>query len=144
MDSFYLIVIVVATLALILLLTYVGLLMTYYKDKDTTYPPVAASCPDKWEVSKTKENVCVVPSAPTRGKERDTTHPNIGNIYSWRNNYITLNSRNTKGFSTLDGKAVIDFSHPSWGRVGNTVCAKQAWAKSRGLIWDGITNYNSC
>lgn len=140
MESFYLIVIAVATLALILLLTYVGLLMTYYKDKDTAYPPVAASCPDIWEVSNIDKTKCVIPPSMKNNKR----HPNIGNIYNNRWGGLALNTSNTKGLSTLNGSRVIDFSHPDWGKGGNTVCAKQTWANSRGLIWDGITNYNSC
>jgi hypothetical protein len=137
MESFYLIVIAVATLALILLLTYVGLLMTYYKDKDTTYPPVAASCPDLWKVSENNNNKCVIPPYGIRDGGKRKKHPNVGNIY-----YMPgLTPSNTKGVSR-DG--TIDFSHPGGGKSGNTVCAKQVWANSRGIVWDGITNYNAC
>lgn len=131
MDRFYLIVILIALLALIGILTYVGVLMTYYRNKDTTYPPVAASCPDFWEVDENKN--CRIPA------ENDSA-VNLGEIYI--TNELQLKPDNTFGLDL--NKKTINFEHADWGMAGTTTCKKQAWANQYGLVWDGITNYNSC
>jgi hypothetical protein len=131
MDRFYLIVILIALLALIGILTYVGVLMTYYRDKDTTYPPVAASCPDFWEVDENKN--CRIPAG-------NDSAVNTGEIYI--HTELQLKPDNTFGLD-LNNKT-INFEHADWGMGGTSTCNKQAWANQYGLVWDGITNYNSC
>lgn len=140
MDRFYLIVILIALLALIGILTYVGVLMTYYRDKDTTYPPVAASCPDFWEVDEKKN--CRIPAG-------NDSAVNLGGVYIKNDQDpadvtydLQLNRANTFGLD-LNTKT-INFEDANWGMAGTTTCKKQAWANQYGLVWDGITNYNSC
>lgn len=140
MDRFYLIVILIALLALIGILTYVGVLMTYYRDKDTTYPPVAASCPDFWEVDENKN--CRIPA-------RNDSAVNMGDVYIKNEQDLAnvtydlqLNKANTFGLDLNNN--TINFEHVGWGRSGETTCKKQAWANQYGLVWDGITNYNGC
>ena len=94
MESFYLIVISIALLALIGILTYVGILMTYYRDKDTTYPPVAATCPDFWMVSDENPTHCKLPTVPT---DNSIGIKNVGSIYS--GNTLELSASNTPGLS---------------------------------------------
>ena len=137
MESFYLIVISIALLALIGILTYVGILMTYYRDKDTTYPPVAATCPDFWMVSDENPTNCKIPTVPT---DNTTGIKNVGSIYS--GNALELNTSNTPGLNNQT--KIIDFADANWGMGGASVCKKQAWANQYGLVWDGVTNYNSC
>lgn len=42
----------------------------------------------------------------------------------------------------------VNFDDPNW-RDNNYVglsetCARKKWADTKGIIWDGISNYNSC
>ena len=137
MESFYLIVISIALLALIGILTYVGILMTYYRDKDTTYPPVAGTCPDFWIVSDEHPTHCKLPTVPT---DNSIGIKNVGSIYS--GSALELNASNTPGLNQQT--KAIDFADAKWGMAGSAVCKKQAWANQYGLVWDGVTNYNSC
>ena len=34
----------------------------------------------------------------------------------------------------------IDFSDPKW----KGICDKKKWANENGIVWDGVSNYNSC
>ena len=138
MDSFYWIVLVIAIVALIGSLTYVGILMTYYTTKSTTYPPVAASCPDFWSMSPTNE--CIIPSW-NEGNGR-----NIGSLYtvtaSGATNTAAVTTTDTPGLS--DDKTSINVADSVWGVNAAGTCAKQQWAKTYGIVWDGVSNYNSC
>jgi len=143
MESFYWTVLVIAIIALIGALTYVGILMTYYTNQDTTYPPVASSCPDFWSVSPTNANECVIPPGDAEGIK------NVGTIYnetedatSGDTTYnLQLTTDNTPGLNASSG---IDFSHAGWGVGSGAICKKRTWANQYGLTWDGISNYNSC
>ena len=134
MESFYRIVITVALIALIGSLTYVGMLMKYHKNKNTTYPPVASSCPDFWTVSSTDQTKCDIPKPDASGIQ------NVGSIYS--GTALQLNSTNTPGLDTQANN--IKFSDATWGVGSAATCKKQKWANQYGLVWDGISNYNSC
>lgn len=152
MESFYWIVLVVAIIALIGALTYVGILMTYYTKKDVTYPPTASSCPDFWKVNASNPAKCNIPSG--RGVAGIN---NTGSIYartlgsdgkpiidSYGNPTIALQltSANTHGLDATNN--TIDFSDVKWGVGSGAICAKHAWANQNGLVWDGVSNYNSC
>ena len=60
METFYIIALSITTIALIFLLSYVGMQMSYYRNDDATYPPVAASCPDFWKSND--DGKCEVPN----------------------------------------------------------------------------------
>lgn len=142
MERFYLIVILIALLALIGILTYIGVLMTYYKDKDTTYPPVAASCPDFWMVSNEDPNKCRIPTYSPTARNVGTTSLPPAPTSTSNEATLQLNAENTFGLDLNNN--TINFTHPNWGMGGASTCKKQAWANQYGLVWDGITNYNSC
>ena len=142
MESFYWIVLVVAIIALIGALTYVGVLMTYYTKKDATYPPVASSCPDFWTVSDSNPAKCNIPAGDAAGIK------NTGSIYDTTGSGSTLaytlklTSANTPGLDTASNS--IDFSAADWGAGSGAICKKNSWANQNGLVWDGVSNYNSC
>ena len=143
MESFYLIVLAVAIIALIGTLTYVGVLMTYYTNKNTAYPPVASSCPDFWTVSASNIAKCNIPAGDAAGIK------NIGSMYETTTNSdgkpvytLKLSSANTPGLDATN--KMIDFSAAEWGAGSGAVCKQQSWANQNGLIWDGVSNYNSC
>jgi hypothetical protein len=146
MESFYWTVLVIAVLALIAALSYVGILMAYYTGSSTTYPPAASSCPDLWRLSDANTKACVIPPTPSSS--------NVGTIYTRENSVVRLNlnapgtgetvvdSDKTPGLDS--SKTLIDFTDARWGSSSNATCAKKRWADQYGLFWDGVTNFNGC
>ena len=128
MDNFYMKVLIVAVIALILVLTYVGVIMTY-GEGTTVYPPQSTTCPDYWEVDADKK--CKIP------KDGDK---NMGSLYE--GGLLSDSVKTTIGFE--EGQNVIDFSHDGWKASGQEICAKQTWSKEHGVVWDGVSNYNDC
>jgi hypothetical protein len=122
MDNFYTIVLVVAILILIIVLTYVGILMSYGEGTQS-YPGTSTTCPDYWKISE--DGTCMIP--------KDNTERNTGVIY--KDGLLELDSTNTQGLDS--DKKTIDFS-------GQSVCNKQDWANQNSIIWDGVSNYNDC
>jgi hypothetical protein len=76
-------------------------------------------------------NLCKIPVAS--GK-------NAGSLYN--NGVLSLPSA-TYGKTT--GENMIDFTNSGWDNTGvNSICAKKKWSNKVGVVWDGITNTNSC
>jgi hypothetical protein len=130
MNSFYMIVLSIATVVLILLLLVVGLLLNRGITKKA-FPPVANQCPDNWTIDVSGN--CVVPT---------TTTGNVGvnsfNVSSTKAPYLFLSSvdNTTKAF---------DPTNTLWSSSGvSSICAKKTWANSNNIAWDGVDNYNSC
>ena len=125
MEAFHKIVLGIATVLLIFILISVGILLS--KDKENKiYPPAALQCPDYWVEDNSG---CIVGDL------------NKGMRYS-------------EGYDELvpfeTGRA-FDFStnHSSWFNVDSyaklsDICAKKQWAIDNKVMWDGISNYNSC
>ena len=114
MEMFYKIVIMVATVLLILILAYMGIMMA---DKSisggnmVSFPPAKNSCHDNWVARIKKrdngeENVyCEIPH---------DTMKNVGVLMNQSNEQIDLtNSQATIGYneSIFSKRAVIDFNH---------------------------------
>jgi hypothetical protein len=146
MDSFYLTVLSIALVFLILILTFIGILMT--RKNTIAFPPVANTCPDGWKLSKTDPSSCVIPMEPSG--------VNIGNDTIYINK--TSNafqptfqlSKVTPGLKQgLNGApSSINFADQGWSGGNytglNLVCAQKKWASQFGVNWDGVSNYNSC
>ena len=133
MDSFYLIVLSIATVILILILAYIGMKL---RNKSVTqaFPPQANSCPDYWGFDG---SYCYIPK--NGGK-------NTGSIYS-ADGKVTLNVSNTPGYNSdsATDRQYIYFGNTGWTVAGKTSdCQKRQWASQTGLMWDGITNFNGC
>jgi len=129
---FYVIVLAIAIILLILVLTYVGILMSYNKTtKPPPFPPSSATCPDYWELSNTDASLCVIPPMGTK---------NTGDIWGPGGTF-TLRTADTFG---LTGRNV-NFMVPAWETTGITsLCAKKKWAKIHNVMWDGVSNTNTC
>jgi hypothetical protein len=129
MEWFYFIVIAIAIILLIIMLTYVGMRMVGANksgNSDTVFPPTTNSCPDRWT---TIGDVCTIPE--TNGNNRGIMDT------------VGLTAINTPGYTSTS--KTIDFSDVGWDALGTTSrCAKQKWVNSRGIIWDGVSNYNQC
>jgi hypothetical protein len=136
MEAFYIIVLSIAIILLILVLTYVGIQMTSANSatKKSTFPPQASSCPDYWQSVTTDTSSCLIPTKNSQ---------NVGKIYDASNGSLLLNSSTTYGLNTMSNS--INFANSRWATGGvNTICAQKSWANQYGLMWDGVSNYNSC
>jgi hypothetical protein len=123
MESFYIIVIIIASIFLVLLLGYIGVSLAKPGTSITTYPPINNTCPDLWVVDKNQN--CVI---PTNGNNLGTFSASVAS------------SLNTPG---LVG-TTINPNDPAWSTGSSAVCSKKLWANTYNIQWDGITNYNSC
>jgi hypothetical protein len=133
MDSFQLIVLAIATVILILILAVLGMMLSNYRNKEA-YPPVANTCPDYWNVTS-DGTACSIPS-------NNSTSLNKGSVYNSRGT-IAITRANTPGYNSREN--TINFTDAGWNATGKTaVCAQKDWAATNGIIWDGISNYNSC
>jgi hypothetical protein len=157
MEDFYFYTCVVALIILLLMLTMVGITISY-GNKIKIFPPTQSSCPDYWAAGKeddisgnmiktgtTAENYCKVPKS---------IETNSGNSEFLTNNVPTDWDAIKTGIggntaSTSNGYFYIQLnnSDASWNAVypGMTVrCAKRKWALDNGITWDGVSNYNGC
>jgi len=126
------IVLAIATVVLIIILTMIGIALNNLKKK-TTYPPIANGCPDYWDASGV--GICRIPLS---------TGKNIGTIYGAGTTVVSdFNSPPTYGY-TPGSTATINFNDQGWLSNRSATCNKQIWAKKYGIVWDGISNYNSC
>lgn len=135
--DFYGIVIAVAIVMFILLLTLMGVLISR-STSTRVFPPTMGSCPDYWSVDSSGN--CHFPSTPNAVNRGLYANKNI-NGSTDKN---VLNSapypNTTKGLSwTFDPK------DSRWASASKTaVCAQRDWAIKHNIVWDGISNYNSC
>jgi len=124
----------VATVALILILIFVGVLLSK-GDTNAAFPPSYGMCPDYWEIDASS-NKCLIPNIKT-------TKLNIGNMYDEveiLKDAITYTPGYGYDISNNVITQYIDFSDPKW----KGQCDKKKWANENGIVWDGISNYNSC
>jgi hypothetical protein len=130
MDNFYTIVLIVAVVSLILILTYIGIILKY-GESSVVYPPHGTTCPDYWELSS--EGHCMIPLASEK---------NVGSLLEGGGILTAAVTGNTPGLNT--SSRMINFNHNDWKARGTEICTKREWALKHGVVWDGISNYNSC
>lgn len=147
MEPFYLIVLAIATIVLILLLTFVGLMMKK-QNKSDVFPPVANTCPDGW-IHDVSNNACLFNKDnfgyDSAGKAYVST--NAFNVFNnLRDNSANIIYRvdatngGIKGFKLdpVNGASI-------WNTGGLTsLCSQKSWANKSQILWDGVSNYNSC
>ena len=143
MEAFYKITILITIVFLILALTVIGILMGK-KANVLSYPPVMNECPDYWTFDG---SYCIVPN--TKCKDQQNPDKQIEcnqnqNLLNGITSIDSLNEQNTPGFKkdTKDNMTTfkIDFNDKNW----KTTCEKTKWAKTYNIVWDGVSNYNSC
>lgn len=136
MDYFYIIVSTIAVVILIILLTYIGIVMSKSGFNMPTFPPNYNTCPDFWEEMDGK---CIIPAS--------ASNKNAGTIYNTDGSF-KLNSSNTPGFiprtSETGSKNMVDFTNSTWGTGSTARCKIQKWANNYGLLFDGVTNFSDC
>ena len=137
-TSFYSIVILIATILLIVILTYLAIEISK-EQEEAEFPPDTSVCPDFWQQSGL--NKCLIPL--------ESRHPNNAGIFD-DSGAIKFDSQNTPGYDTApeDGY-YIDMNNSGWGATdkggsGNAKCHKAQWAKNYNIVWDGVTNFNKC
>ena len=133
MNTFQIIVLVIATVLLILILTFFGVMLKYNKaGKSTAFPPNYGTCPDFWNLASDGSS-CIIPGP---------TSLNTGDLYTPGTGSLTMSAQGTTGyiFDNSSNKAMINFNNSGW----TGVCAWQTWANNNGVVWDGVSNYNSC
>ena len=124
MDVFYTIVLSIATVILILILTYIGIQMSNKNTSAATFPPIANTCPDYWKVAVDGKS-CEI---PTSGK-----------------NSVTLTATQVPAGYSATPAPQIDFTNSGWSAGGKSaLCSQKDWADSNKIVWDGVTNYNKC
>jgi hypothetical protein len=121
MNSFQVIVLSIAVVVLVLVLTFIGVVMSK-QTASTVYPPTMGDCPDYWEVRADGKGCNV----PLQGK------PNSGA------KKFTPDTKALREDKSLASGQYINFKDNAW----TNVCTKKCWATDNGIKWDGVTNYN--
>ena len=143
MDFFKLVVLAIATIILVIVFTGIGILLSF--NTSNVYPPTSNTCPDFWTVNTSGANCCNIPPYNSV-----SPNPNVGNIYDTSGNLL-ISADGSIGTATPgynndnNGNVYINFNDPGWAGTGlSAVCAQKAWTGLTNIVWDGISNYNSC
>jgi hypothetical protein len=132
METFYIIVLSVATSLLILILTYFGIIIRNKTKGTAAYPPQPPStCPDYWQIADDGKS-CTIPAEGAK---------NAGTTTKTEFSSTKGSPTYTPGFTSK----MIDFKDDGWTAGGKSgICTKRTWANTYGVAWDGVTNYNGC
>ncbi len=136
MDSFYLIVLGVATLVLIILLAFLGWNMSNAK-KGTKYPVITTTCPDNWTSEKDGANILC--KRPLDGANQFNRGDAKLSEY--------MKTTTSVGYVSTDKTDYLNFADNKWNtdvKTPNPTCAKKAWAKTYGIKWDSVDSANYC
>jgi hypothetical protein len=136
-SNFYTLVLTIAIIVLLLLLGYMGWLMSKQKSTDE-FPKLRTSCPDFWKVEPGDNGkvFCIRPVKDPNGPDA----LNDGNKDGAKTNDVLF--ANAKGVKS--DKTGFDTTDAGWASAGNAVCGKQKWANANGITWDTVTNANFC
>lgn len=139
MDTFYLIVLGVATLVLILMLAFLGWNMSQVK-KGSRFPTITTTCPDNWTPSRVSgQLVCNRPIGYNKGDDEKISGSSPYNVK------LSDFMKNDKTGDKTNS-AYINFSSEQWGLYNNKnpTCEKRDWAKAYGIRWDSVESANYC
>jgi hypothetical protein len=121
MDSFFIVVLSIASIILIVSLATIGVAMQKGA-RGGTFPPVANGCPDGWTTTSSDRNtaneiqyVCTAPSGFTQTLTS-------GEGLTWASTAKTL----------------------SYNDSTTSICDRRKWTTKNNILWDGVSNYNSC
>lgn len=131
MERYYMVVLGIATVLLILILAVMGVLLTY-QNSNQIYPPTTNTCPDYWKVDVCGN--CICPSMGSRNV--GLCNPSDVSFSCVMKPVQRVAASSTWSFNPTD---------TNWASATTTsVCAKKNWANNNNIVWDGISNYNSC
>ena len=109
MESFQKFVLFGAIIVLIIALIFIGIALTYSKDKQK-WPPITPECPDYWKIDGSgNDAVCI------NTKDLGICPPHSG-----------------------DKHLKMNFNIPAFTGT-DELCSKYTWAKKCNVSWDGIT-----
>lgn len=135
METFYLTVLIVATIVLIIILIFIGILLKG-GNQNLAYPPSYGICPDYWKYDVDQKK-CIIPENKPDGI-------NLGNMYNETTKTLNDNILDSPGYSYDVSNGLltqyIDFSNNAW----DGVCGKKKWTNTNNIVWDGVSNYNNC
>lgn len=160
MEDFYFYTIVIALIILIVMLTMIGIILSY-GNETKVYPPIQNDCPDYW-IQATNADIIVGNTRPgqsttasdyckfpTGGTNKGSDTYNITDTSNWPDISNSIGGNVVVGNVAVGPTYYVQMkgNDSKWGNLypGLTVrCAKQKWALDRGIVWDGVTNYNGC
>jgi hypothetical protein len=132
MESFYIITMIVASVILVLILTFVGILLNSTKT-DLVFPPNANTCPDYYTYDG---SYCTINSNINTGSYKTTDSSG---------NSTSKFSTDTLVAPYTSNDTYFNPSNNSWTSTGlSKICAQKQWANTNNIMWDGVSNYNSC
>ena len=164
MEDFYFYSSVVALVILIVILTLLGITISY-GNTTKRYPRNASQCPDYWTADG---DYCLYP-LPDADANRGSSEYNIFTDTAATDDDIdilrALGSVATNGATSYSGTSFnpdnlrtvksgngrlavrLNNNDASWNSLFTGLtprCGKRKWALESGIVWDGITNYNGC
>lgn len=122
MESFHIIVLTIATIVLIISLATIGTLMQK-GSRAGPFPPIALKCPDGWVENYNSEDDSYT-CKTTASNLPKSLISDVGDVI------IISNTANERSISYID--------------KATTICQKHKWAQKNNIVWDGVSNYNSC
>jgi len=166
MEDFYFYAMIVALIILILILTMVGITISYGNSLKR-FPLNASSCPDYWTASG---DFCQFPNASgsNRGNSEFIGSGQAGPYPTGNGELAILGNLGSVGYSTSDGTGTaltgstltstnistsgslytrMNGNDAEWNAIYSGItprCAKRKWALESGIVWDGVSNYNGC
>lgn len=144
MNSFQTITIVIALILLVIILGYLGYMMSYYGkgNKIVEFPTKQNICPDRWKVNL--DGHCVVPLS-TEPNYKSFAAAGLTPATAWTVDCSSTTQLASDGCSDVQTPISFDPLHTSWTAGGKTsICTKKEWANKNGILWDGVSNYTKC
>ena len=122
MEFFHIAVLTIASVIFIISLTTIGVIMQKGA-RSGTFPPIASDCPDGWSTTSSPSgtNIMFTCNAP----------PNYTGS--------TPSSSDTLAVTWNSSVKKIVYTDNT-----TSICDKNKWNKKSNIVWDGVSNYNSC
>lgn len=125
---YYTIVVIIAIVLLIASLSVIGVMMTSGSNKKV-FPDFQNNCPDYWTLtSQSGSPVCIPPTMKVNTPSPDK--------------FAGISPIVAHAGVTLSGNTIskIDLNQTYW----TSICDQGKWASMNGIVWDGVSNNNTC
>jgi hypothetical protein len=130
---YYTIVLVIAIILLIISLSVIGVTLTSGSNKKN-FPEFHDTCPDYWTLTTDGDNIVCTP--PSSGINTPDQLAYVGNSHTVTHAGVTAVKNSSNKWSITK----LDLSSSNW----MSICDKSSWAKKNKLVWDGVSNNNTC
>jgi len=127
---YYTVILIIAIVILIVALTVVGITIRSGSNK-REFPSFQNTCPDFW--TSTINNGILNCYPPNSGINTPSPDKFTGNKPSIVHEGVSIDT-NTNTITN------IDLTKEKW----MSVCDQSAWSGANGILWDGVSNNNSC